>query len=161
LQNLQDENNHQKAINVIAETRYLTAEAEANAFREREFKKINDTREEVEFEFSQKLKTLTDELNSKKAEAEKAAYELWEAQQKFVHDMNKKSSEFRNEKKKLREQISSESKENYDKKFYEIKSAMQREINRQKETIESMTSNLDSANIRQIEELKIAQEPCD
>jgi hypothetical protein len=24
-----------------------------------------------------------------------------------------------------------------------------------------MTSNLDSANIRQIEELKIAQEPCD
>jgi hypothetical protein len=76
LQNLQDENNHQKAINVIAETRYLTAEAEANAFREREFKKINDTREEVEFEFSQKLRTLTDELNSKKAEAEKAAYEL-------------------------------------------------------------------------------------
>jgi hypothetical protein len=161
LQNLQDENNHQKAINVIAETRYLTAEAEANAFREREFKKINDTREEVEFEFSQKLKTLTDELNSKKAEAEKAAYELWEAQQKFAHDMNNKSSEFRDEEKKLREQMSSESKENYDKKLNEIKSAMQREINRQKETIESMTSNLDSANIRQIEELKIAQEPCD
>ena len=64
---LQDENNHQIAINVKAETRYLTAEAEANAFREREFKKINDTREEVELEFSQKLKTLTDELNSKKS----------------------------------------------------------------------------------------------
>ena len=140
MQNLQNENNHHKAINVIAETRYLTAEAEANAFRQIEFKKINDTREEVEFEFSQKLKTLTDELNSKKAEAEKAAYELWEAQQKFVHDMNKKSSEFRNEEKKLREQISSELKENNDKKLNEIKSAMQREINRQKETIESMTS---------------------
>jgi hypothetical protein len=76
LQNLQNENNHHKAINVIAKTRYLTAEAEANAFRQIEFKKINDTREEVEFEFSQKLRTLTDELNSKKAEAEKAAYEL-------------------------------------------------------------------------------------
>jgi hypothetical protein len=75
--------------------------------------------------------------------------------------MNNKSSEFRDEEKKLREQMSSESKENYDKKLNEIKSAMQREINRQKETIESMTSNLDSANIRQIEELKIAQEPCD
>ena len=49
----------------------------------------------MELEFSQKLKTLTDELNSKKAEAEKAAFELREAQQKFVHDMEKKSSEFR------------------------------------------------------------------
>ena len=95
---------------------------------------------DLESEFSHKFKTLTDELNSKKAEAEKAAYELWEAQQKFVHDMNKKSSEFRNEEKKLREQISSELKENNDKKLNEIKSAMQREINRQKETIESMTS---------------------
>ena len=135
----------------------MTAEAEANAFREREFKKINDTRAEVESEFSHKLKTLTDELNSKKVEAEKAVSELREAEMKFVHDMEKKLSEFRDEEKKLREQLSSESKENYEKQLNEIKSALQREIDRQKKTFESMTSNLDSANIRLREELKIAQ----
>jgi hypothetical protein len=57
----------------------------------------------------------------------------------------------------LREQLSSESKENYEKQLNEIKSAFQKEIDRQKETIESMTSNLDSANIRLREEMKNVQ----
>ena len=71
--------------------------------------------------------------------------------------MEKKSSEFRDEEKKLREQLSSESKENYENQLNEIKSAFQKEIDRQKETIESMTSNLNSANIRQGEEMKNVQ----
>jgi hypothetical protein len=157
LRTLQDEINRQKAINVTAETRCEAAVAEAKEVRQSEQEKINRTREEVKIETSDQLKRLTDELNNKKAEAEKAASKLEEAQLKFVHDMEKKSSEFRDEEKKLREQLSSESKENYEKQLNEIKSAFQKEIDRQKETIESMTSNLDSANIRQIEELKIAQ----
>ncbi len=94
LRTLQDEINRQKAINVTAETRCEAAVAEAKEVRQLEQEKINRTREEVKNETSDQLKRLTDDLNSKKAEAEKAASELREAQLKFVHDMDKKHRNF-------------------------------------------------------------------
>ena len=87
LRTLQDEINRQKAINVTAETRCEAAIAEAKEVRQLEQEKINRTREEVKNETSDQLKRLTDDLNNKKAEAEKAASKLEEAQQNFFQEL--------------------------------------------------------------------------
>ena len=87
LRTLQDEINRQKAINVTAETRCEAAIAEAKEVRQLEQEKINRTREEVKIETSDQLKRLTDDLNNKKAEAEKAASKLEEAQQNFFQEL--------------------------------------------------------------------------
>ena len=87
MRTLQDEINRQKAINVTAETRCEAAVAEAKEVRQLEQEKINRTREEVKNQTSDQLKRLTDDLNNKKAEAEKAASKLEEAQQNFFQEL--------------------------------------------------------------------------
>ena len=87
LRTLQDEINRQKAINVTAETRCEATVAEAKEVRQLEQEKINRTREEVKNQTSDQLKRLTDDLNNKKAEAEKAASKLEEAQQNFFQEL--------------------------------------------------------------------------
>jgi hypothetical protein len=87
---LQAEMDRQKAANVTAETRRVKAEADATTLRALELETINRIRAEVESEMSQKLKTLTDELNTKKAEADKAATDLWKAQHNFLREMENK-----------------------------------------------------------------------
>jgi O6-methylguanine-DNA--protein-cysteine methyltransferase len=157
---LQAEMDRQKAANVTAETRRVKAEADATTLRALELETINRTRAEVESEMSQKLKTLTDELNAKKAEAVKAANDLWKAQQTFLREMENKSSTFRDEEKKLRDQLNKELKKknaDYDARLNDIKLAKENEIERQKEMIESISSQLVSANARRAEELKSAQ----
>ena len=87
LRTLQDEINRQKAINVTAETRCEATVAKAKEVRQLEQEKINRTREEVKNQTSDQLKRLTDDLNNKKAEAEKAASKLEEAQQNFFQEL--------------------------------------------------------------------------
>jgi hypothetical protein len=157
---LQGEINYLKATKVAAETRCAEAVAEAGTVRSLEQEKINRTREDVESEMSCKLKTLTDELTTTKAEAKKAASDFGEAQQKFYQEMEKKSSEFRVEENKLRDQLNKELKkknaENAE-QLKEIKLAKEKEIERQKEMIESISCKLESTNAKLTEELKNAQ----
>ncbi|XP_046638001.1 uncharacterized protein LOC124316231 [Daphnia pulicaria] len=157
---LQAEMDRQKAANVTAETRRVKAEADATTLRAMEQETINRIRAEVESEMSNKLKTLTDELNAKKAEAGKAATDLWKAQQTFLREMENKSSTFHDEEKKLRDQLNKELKKknaDYDARLNDIKLAKENEIERQKEMIESISSQLVSANAKLTEELRNAQ----
>jgi hypothetical protein len=157
---LQGEINYLKATKVAAETRCAEAVAEAGTVRALEQEKINRTREDVESEMSCKLKTLTDELNTKTAEAKKAASDFGEAQQKFYQEMEKKSATFRDEEKKLRDQLNKQLKKKNaecDDQLKEIKLAKEKEIERQKEMIESISSQLVSANAKLTEELRNAQ----
>ena len=158
----------QKAIDVTAETRWgvrlpCSGSQSSSSIGITIRKKINRSRAAKEV----KIKTLDWWLNyktphrrtritRKSAEAEKAASErklFGKFNRSFVHDTNdKKSSTFRDEENKLRDKWTRLTIKN-EMRWNLQCNEKEKEMDGQKETLESMTWNLDSANIRLREEI--------